>query len=167
MRIPLWEILARSKNGALVEEKQFDLSIFRKGQELQQKYGIKYNPEEPLDGTGELADRIFHAGVEFFLSIGTYCVNTRRVIRISEKELLAELAVCPQQVKLGQGDDRVTLLHRDVEGKQEPIVIAGIQTAPFSNEEMMFTISRGCALDRCVDGIWGGILLKIDNTYDT
>jgi len=29
MRIPLWEILARSKKGALVEEKQFDLSIFR------------------------------------------------------------------------------------------------------------------------------------------
>ncbi len=166
MRIPLWEILARSKKGALIEEKQFDLSIFRKGQELQQKYGIKYNPVEPLDVTGELADRIFHAGVEFFLSIGTYCVNTRRVIKISEQELLAELAVCPQEVKLGQGDDRVTLRHRDVEGKQEPIVVAGIQTAPFSNEEMMFTISKGCALDRCVDGIWGGILLKIDNTYD-
>ena len=166
MRLPLWEILARSKQGPIIEEKQFDLSIFRKGEELKQKYGINYNPEEPIDVTGEIADRVFHAGVEFFLNIGTYCINTRRVIKISEQELLDELAVCPQEIELGQGDDRVTLLHRDVEGKQEPIVVAGIQTAPFSNEEMMFTISRICALDRCVDGIWGGILLKIDNIYD-
>ncbi len=166
MRLPLWEVLARSKKGPIIEEKQFDLSIFWKGQELQKKYGIKYNPEEPLDVTGEMADRVFHAGVEFFLSIGTYCINTKRIITISEQELLDELAVCPQQIELGWGDDRVTLLHRDVEGKQEPIVVAGIQTAPFSNEEMMFTISRGCALDRCVDGIWGGILLKIDSIYD-
>ncbi len=166
MRIPLWEILARSKKGPIIEEKQFDLSIFRKGQELQQKYGIEYNTEQPIDVSGEMADRVFHAGVEFFLSIGTYCVNTRRIIRISEQELLDELAVCPQQIELGQGEDRVALIHRDVEGKQEPIVVAGIQTAPFSNEEMMFTISKGCAMDRCVDGIWGGILLKIENKYD-
>ena len=147
MRLPLWEILIRSKNGPIIEEKQFDLSIFKKGQELQKKYGIEYNPEQPLDVTGEMADRVFHAGMEFFLSIGTYCINSRRIIRVSEQELLDELAVCPQQIELGQNDDRVILMHRDVGGKQEPIVVAGIRTAPFSNEEMMFTISRGCALD--------------------
>jgi len=166
MRLPLWEILGRSKKGPIIEEKQFDLSIFRKCQELQQKYGIKYNPEEPLDITGDLADRIYQAGFEFFLDIGAYCVNTHRVIKLTKQEVLDEFAASPSSVELGQGDDRVTLIHRDVEGKHEPIVVAGIQTAPFSNEEMMFTISRGCALDRCVDGIWGGILLKIDGTYD-
>ena len=30
----------------------------------------------------------------------------------------------------------------------------------------MFTIYRLCAMDRCVDGIWGGILLKIDGKYE-
>jgi len=166
MRLPLWEILVRSKKGQLMDEKQFDLSIFKKAQELQQKYGIKYDSEQPIDVTGEIADRIFHAGVEFFLDIGTYCVDTRRVIKINEQEMQDEIVACPQEISLGQGDDRVNLVHRDVEGKQEPIVVAGIQTAPFSNEEMMFAISRGCALDRCVDGIWGGILLKINGIYD-
>jgi len=58
------------------------------------------------------------------------------------------------------------VLHRNVEGDQEPIVIAGIQTIPFSDEEMMFKITQGCAMDRCVDGIWGGVLLRIDVKYN-
>jgi methylamine--corrinoid protein Co-methyltransferase len=166
MVLPLWEILRRSKSGPIIEEKQFDLSIFKKTQELQKKYDIKYNPEEPVDVDGALADRIFQAGFEFYLEIGSYCVNTHRVILLSKQEVLDELDATPSSIVLGQGEDQVTLLHRKVEGTEEPMVVAGIQTAPFSNEEMMFTISKGCAMDRCVDGIWGGILLKIDGIYD-
>jgi methylamine--corrinoid protein Co-methyltransferase len=58
------------------------------------------------------------------------------------------------------------MVHRDVEGTQEPVVVAGIQTAPFSDETMMARIYEGCARDTCVDGIWGGILLKIDSEYE-
>ena len=166
MRLPLWEILRRSKSGPIIEEKEFDLSIFKKTQELQKKYDIKYNQDQPLDVDGSLADRIFRAGFELYLDIGTYCADTRRVIKVSEQEVLDELAETPSSIVLGQGEDKVTFVHREVEGVEEPIVVAGIQTAPFSNEEMMFIISKGCAMDRCVDGVWGGILLKIDGIYD-
>jgi len=166
MRLSLWEILLRTKEGPIIEEKQFDLSIFRKTQELQEKYDIKYEPEKPLDVDGDLADRVFQAGVEFFLDIGTYCTTTRRVIKLTEPELQAELASCPDELELGQGDDKVRVLHRDVEGDQEAFVVAGIQTIPFSDEEMMFKITKGCAMDRCIDGIWGGVLLKIEGKYD-
>jgi methylamine--corrinoid protein Co-methyltransferase len=88
------------------------------------------------------------------------------VIKVSEEELREEIQSRPEVVEMGQGRDRVKMVHREVGGPQEPIVIAGIQTIPFSDEEMMFKISRGCAMDRCVDGIWGGILLQIDGMYD-
>ncbi|MBA7480444.1 hypothetical protein ES707_15901 [subsurface metagenome] len=166
MRLSLWEILLRTKEGPIIEEKQFDLSIFKKVQELQQKYDIKYDPEKPLDVDGDLADRVFQAGVAFFLNIGTYCITTRRVIKLTEPELQAEIASCPDELELGQGTDKVKMLHRDVEGNQEPVVVAGIQTAPFSDEEMMFKITKGCAMDYCIDGIWGGVLLKIEGKYD-
>jgi methylamine--corrinoid protein Co-methyltransferase len=156
----------RSKQGPIVEEKIFDMSIFSRTQELQKKYGIKYDPDKPVDITGEMADRVYQAGVELFLEGGTYCTPPRRVIRVSEQELQAELDSCPKEVVLGQGEDQVKMVHRDVEGTQEPIVIAGIQTIPYSDEEMMFKIYKGCAMDRCVDGIWGGILLKLDGEYD-
>ena len=166
MRIPLWDILLRTKDGPIIEEKAFDLSIFRKVQELQKKYNIKYDPVNPIDIDGATADRVFQAGIEFYVAMGTYCTNTHRVIKLTEQELQAEIAACPDEYELGRGKDRVKVLHRDVEGKQEPLVIAGIQTIPFSNDEMMFMMTRGCALDNCVDGIWGGFIAKIDDKYD-
>ena len=166
MSVSFWEILQRSKEGPIVEEKQYDLSLFRKTQQLTKKYGIEYDPARPLDLEGDLADRVYQAGVELFLDLGTYCTTTKRVIKVTEAELREEMESLPLMIELGQGTDRVGMAHREVEGPQDAIVIAGIQTAPFSNEEMMFTISKGCALDRCVDGIWGGILLKIDGKYE-
>lgn len=166
MALPFWEILNRSKSGPIVEEKQYDLALFKKTQELQKKYGIKYDPAKPVDVDGGMADRIYAAGTELFLDLGTYCTTTKRVIKVSEEELREEIRSRPETVEMGQGRDRVKMVHREVGGPQEPIVIAGIQTIPFSDEEMMFKISRGCAMDRCVDGIWGGILLKIDGRYD-
>jgi methylamine--corrinoid protein Co-methyltransferase len=166
MRLPLWDILIRSKEGAIVEEKQFDLSIFKKTQQLQKKYGISYDPEKPVEIDGDMADRVYQAGVELFLEIGTYCHATQRVIRLTEKELEAELDTCPAEIELGQGKERVRMVHRDVEGTQDVVVVAGIQTLPYSNEEMMLKILIACAGDQCVDGIWGGIILKIENRYD-
>ena len=160
------EILLRSKEGPLVEEKEFDMALFNKTQELQKKYDIRYDPEKPLDLDGTTADRLFQAGVELYLDQGTYCSTTHRVIRVSEEELFDAIAACPEEIELGEGDDRVRMVHREVEGDQPTIVVAGIQTTPFSDEQMMFTIYQGCAGDRCVDGIWGGILLKIDGRYE-
>ncbi|MCK4782687.1 MAG: hypothetical protein KAV87_02975, partial [Desulfobacteraceae bacterium] len=62
-----------------------------------------------------------------------------------------EIDACPEELILGQGDDQVRMVHRDVEGDQESIVVAGIQTAPFSDEEMMFKIYKGCAMDQGID----------------
>lgn len=166
MALPFWEIMYRSKNGPILEEKQFDLSLFKTAQQLIKKYGIKYNPAEPVDIEGDLADRVYHAGKELFLEVGAYCTTTKRAIKVSEAELQETIQSLPESVELGQGSDRVLMSHRDVEGTQDAIVVAGIQTAPYSNEEMMFKISRLCAMDRCVDGIWGGILLKIEGKYE-
>jgi methylamine---corrinoid protein Co-methyltransferase len=166
MRLTLSEILLRSKSGPIIEEKQFDLSIFKKTQELKKKYDIRYDPDKPLDLTGSLADRVYQAGRELFLDIGAYCTTTRRAIKVTEKELDDEIAACPEEIALGQGRELIKMVHRSVEGNEAPVVVAGIQTAPFSDEDTMFAIYRLCAADHCVDGIWGGILLKIDGKHE-
>ncbi len=166
MGLSLSEILRRSKEGQIIEEKQFDLSVYKRTQELQKKYGIRYDPNRPLDTTGDLADRVYQAGCELFVDIGAYCTTTRRAITVTEKELRDEIAACPDELVLGQGQDRVTMVHRSVEGSERPVVIAGLQTTPHSDAGTMFTIYRLCAMDRCVDGIWGGILLTVDEKYE-
>ena len=166
MRTPFQEILARTKAGPIIEEKNFDLSLFKKTQELQKKYDIRYNPDKPVETDDDMVDRLYQAGLELFLDIGSYCTTTRRAVKVTESELTDEIRACPSEIELGQGKDRVKMVHRDVESDIEPIVVAGVQTAPFSDEEMMFKIYKGCAMDRCVDGIWGGILLTIDGKYE-
>ena len=94
MRLTLSDILQRSKEGPILEEKQFDLSIFKKTQELQKKYMIRYDPNHPVDTNGDLADRVYQAGRELFLAIGAYCTNTRRAIKVTEKELDEEISAC-------------------------------------------------------------------------
>ena len=113
-----------------------------------------------------LADRVYQAGRELFLDIGAYSTTTRRAIKVTEKELDDEIAACPQEISLGQGVDKVKMVHRSVEGSEYPVVIAGIQTTPYSDESMMYTIYRLCAMERSVDGIWGGILLNIDGKHE-
>lgn len=166
MKISLPEILLRSKEGQFMEEKQFDLALFKKTQALQKKYHIRYDPGKPLDTEGDLADRIYQAGIELFTELGTFCVTTNRVINVSEKELFGAIDACPEEIELGQGNERVKMGHRDIEGDQPVVVVAGIQTAPYSDVDHMFMIYKGCAMDRCVDGIWGGILLKNEGKYD-
>jgi len=166
MGLTLSDILQRSKEGPIIEEKQFDMSIYKKTQELQKKYSIKYDPGNPLDKTGEIADQVYQAGRELFLDIGAYSATTRRAVKVTEKELDDAIAACPEVIELGQGSDKVKMAHRSVEGTEYPVVVAGIQTAPFSDESMMYTIYRLCAMDRSVDGLWGGILLKIDGKHE-
>ncbi len=166
MKVPFEEILLRTKESPIIDEQAFDMSLFKKTQALQEQYDITYNPENPLDIDGALADRVFEAGVELYLDLGTYCASTRRVVKLSKEEFLAEIGDAPESIDLGDGDDRVSMVHRDVEDSRPPVVVAGVQTAPFSDEEMMHTIYKGCALDSCVDGIWGGILLRINGKYE-
>ncbi|MGI6285059.1 monomethylamine:corrinoid methyltransferase [Neomoorella humiferrea] len=164
--VSLWDVLDRARNGEKVLEKDFDMAIFRKVQELNKEYKIKYNPATPIPSDDQMADRLFEAGLRLYLELGSYCTNTGRVIKFTEQEIKEALVAAPSELVLGEGNDAVKMVHRDVEGEQEPIVCAGIQTALYSDKKMAFKIYKGCAKDRCVDGIWGGILSKIEDKYE-
>ena len=164
--ITLWDILDRSKSGEKITEKDFDMSIFRKVQALSKKYKVKYEPSTPIPSDDQMTDELFQAGLELYLDLGSYCTNTGRVIKFSEQEVKEALEAAPRELIMGEGNDAVKMVHRDVEGDQEPIVCAGIQTAYYIDKEMMFKIYKGCAEDKCVDGIWGGVLGNIDGNYE-
>ena len=159
----LWEVIERSRQGERMEEKQFDISIFKRLQPLLKEYGIKYDPANPICPDNAMIDRIFEAAIRFYVEQGTFCTNTGRVIKFSEQELRDALAAAPSAVAFGEGADRVVMAHRGVaDPETEPVVCAGIQTAPYSDEETQSTVYELCARDRCVDGIWGGLVTRVD-----
>jgi len=164
--LTIWDVIDRSKTGEKIPEDKFDMSIYRAVQSLRKEYNIQYDPKVPIPSSDQMADEVYQAGLRLFLELGSYCTTTGRVIKYSEQEVQEALRNAPAELILGEGEDSVKMVHRNVEGSEEPIVAAGIQTAFYRDQEMMFKIYKGCAQDRCVDGIWGGVLGNIDNKYE-
>ncbi len=163
MRYSVWEIIEMfQQTGERMAEKDFDMSIFRSNERLRRQYDIRYDPAHPLPSDDDMADRLFQAALDFYTEVGTFCVNSGRRVRFSRQDILDALDACPTSRVVGEGADAVTYVHRDVEGWQEPMVTGGIQTALYSNDEMCFKIYKGCAQDRVIDGLWGGMVARIE-----
>ncbi len=166
MAIDVFEVLERCRNGERMAEKDFDFSLFRTTEKLRKESRVKFNPETPINLGDELADELFELGLRCYVEVGTWCMNTGRVIKFTEQEIRERIALAPSRLVLGQGEDQFEILHRQVEDTVETRVCAGIQTIPYSSDEMMLRISRGCARDRCIDGIWGGVVTHLNNKHE-
>lgn len=165
-RVSFWDVLERGKTGERVDEQDFDMHIFQKAQELVGRYKIKYDPENPVPTDDNLADAVFAAGIDFYAEVGTYLLDTRRVIKFTRQEIEDAIDHATSEFIMGSGNDAVKVVHLDMGGTPEPMVCAGIQTVMFSDEETMFKVYKAMAQDRCVDGLWGGIVLKLEGKYE-
>ena len=165
-RVPFLEVIERSRRGQRVGEEVFDMSVFRATDRLKREFDIRYDAENPIPTDDPMADRLFAAALDFYLEVGTYCLDTGRVIRFSRDEVEATLALAPDRITKGDGSDQHVVVHRQVEGTEEPIVYGGIQTILLSDDDFAFRFYRACACDRCIDGIWGGVVNKIEGEHD-
>jgi len=63
-----WEVADRAINtGRLMKVKDFDFLVFNSVSRLVKENGIKYDPKTPIPADDDLADRIFEAGVKFYV----------------------------------------------------------------------------------------------------
>jgi methylamine--corrinoid protein Co-methyltransferase len=86
------EVCHRLNSGPTVSEKDFDLQVvFPKMREMTQKYGIKYDPQNPVTSDDALADRIFEADVDFFSQVGVYCKDTHKIAKFTREEILGSV----------------------------------------------------------------------------
>ncbi len=105
--ISLFEVVKRAMTGPICSEKEFDMEIVvAEISRVVDKYEIKYDPENPIPSDDDLADRVWKAAVEFYLSVGTYCTTSERRILFSEKEIEDALNCANQGVWLGEGNER-------------------------------------------------------------
>jgi len=165
MAVSFWDVLDRTRAGDKIEEKAFDMSIFKAVQRLSKEYSIKYDKTQPVPCDDKMADAVFQAAVKFYAEIGTFCISTGRVIRFTEAEIREGLDGAPDKVTVGEGKEMVTIRHRGVEDPSEPVVIAGMQTALYRDEESMYRISRATADEPAIDGLWGGGFTSIDGKH--
>jgi hypothetical protein len=153
----MWEIMERANTGPFCEDDDFVYKIFMpKMKEVIKKYGIKYDPENPVPADDDLADRVWQAAVEFFLEVGVLNVNTHRRLLVSEAELTEALYHAPGRYLVGAGKDTRWWERRQPEDTQPPFCIfSGDITC---DEEIFLPMSLAYIQEPLADGVCAPIL---------
>ena len=160
--ITLLEIAERTQTGEKVEEKTWDMELFRNITELVKKYDIKLPGGENcfINMDDELVGRAFEAAVEFLEKIGVYCITTRRRVRLGRDEILTAIHEAPTEVLMGEGRDRRIWKQRKVEGKEKLNVCPGLH-APYTEDLAGLVVSNFAQIPR-TDFIEGFNFSRVD-----
>jgi len=112
--------------------KEWDMSLFKKIQELMKEYDIKLRADDEfLNTDNSIADAAFQAAFDFIVDRGTYCISTGRVVKFSEDEVKEALSEAPREVPLGEGNDARVFKQQSLDTR-EPINICPGHHAPFT-----------------------------------
>jgi methylamine---corrinoid protein Co-methyltransferase len=159
--LSLLDIAERSQKGPKVEEKSWDMGLFRKMGELSKKYGITYPKDETFFNLDDaLADRAFQAALEFLSETGIYCLTTGRVIHFSREEVLTAINEIPKEIIVGEGRDARIIKQIKV-GEREHIHQCPGHHAPFS-EELASLVVKNFAQIQSGDYLEGFNFNKVD-----
>ena len=134
--ISLLELAERARSGPKMDEKEWNMGLFKKMQELAEEYSLRLpgeGAESFLNLDDDLADGAFHAAVDFLLDRGVYCLTSGRVIRFTEDEVGAAIKEAPSEIIVGEGKDARRFKQRKVEGR-EPVNIVPGHHAPFTED---------------------------------
>ena len=119
--IGMIEICKRIRNGPRMSAEAFDLDVvFANARKLCEKYGIVYDPENPVPSDDDLADRVFEAAVDFVVQAGIYCPDTSSVVRFTRDEVLQAVADSRGRCIMGEGKDRYEWTPRLPDSNTEP-----------------------------------------------
>lgn len=164
--ITFWEVVERADTGERMEESAFDMKIFRVATALAKEYNLRYDRENPVPNDKQLADDVWEAGIRAVVDIGIYCTSTKRNIRFTEDEVVEAIKSATGSAILGAGKDAFEEVHRSIGDTTKPFVEAGIQTVLYSNPEMAYKMYKLCAREPDTDGIWQGLVTRVDCKYD-
>ena len=132
--ISLLDIAERIQTGEKIEEKQWDMELFKTISSLVEKYGIKFPGGDCFINLDEsLPERAFEAGIECLETLGIYCITTKRRVRLSREEILTAIREIPTEILMGEGRDRRVWKQRKIEGREKLNVCPGHHT-PYTEE---------------------------------
>jgi methylamine--corrinoid protein Co-methyltransferase len=163
-RVGVLETWERLRTGPRADEKEWDEKLTGKtASALKDKYKIAFDRTKMVPEDNDLCDRLFQAGMEMLLTMGIYNINTHRVCKYTEDEVLTAIAVAPDCLTLGEDRDSRQLKARKFDDPRPPINQGGPTGSPVTEEIFLSTMeayAREPLVDSIVDGVVNTILGK-------
>jgi len=161
-KVTVFDVFDRAKSGQKVDENVWDNKIIpQTASRLKEKYGIKMDKKVMVPTDKTLINNLFKAGLEMLLECGVYCMDTGRVIKYTEEEVLTSVTAAPSRVLLGEGKDAVMLECRSYKDSRPPLIQGGPTGAPVS-EDVFIANHQSYAQEPLVDAIVDGVLQTIN-----
>jgi methylamine--corrinoid protein Co-methyltransferase len=137
--------------------KDFDMKIFSVASRLVNEYDIHYDPNTPISTDDSLIDDAWKAGMDLFIEVGAYCINSNRVILFDESEIKDGLKDLRGKAIIGEGSERRVLSLRDVEDDRPPTIICGgVIESNFPEGEKFVKLYQSIAQEPAIDGFYVG-----------
>jgi methylamine---corrinoid protein Co-methyltransferase len=157
------EVYRRATTGEICPEKDFDLKRYIPTvRALVKKHGIKYDPATPVPWDDDLAERVWQAGRELFLSVGVYCVDTERVITFDALELDQALAHAPRPIILGSGQHARVIPVRRPESTILPFFSLGACGAGVTGDDVFMSLTQAYCELPYTDAVASPALTQVD-----
>jgi methylamine--corrinoid protein Co-methyltransferase len=161
-KVGVFESYDRARSGPRVDEKDWDRKItFQTAHKLKEKYKLKFDRSVIIPTDTDMIDRLYQAGLEMLVEMGIYCMDTGRVIKYTEEEVLMAADNAPCQVTLGEGHDARQLTTRSFDDSRPPLCQGGPTGAPVS-ENVFIATHEAFAQEPLVDTIVNGVLSTIN-----
>ncbi len=159
----MYKYLKSAIEGETKTEKQHDLDVFKKSEELAVKYDIEYDNKSFVPTDLEMADATFEAGIELLHTVGVYCRSTERIIHIDEEDILKSLNVI-NPLEIGRLKEKVAIPHRYPLVSIPPVIIGGPMGGSVSEENFIF-INLSSVMENVVQGIYSGAMKQFCGKY--
>ena len=159
--ISLLDIAERTQTGDKVEEKDWDMGLFRTISELVKKYQIVFpGGDRFFNMDDSLPERAFQAALDCLETLGIYCITTKRRVKLTRAEILSAIEEAPTEILMGEGRDRRIWKQRKIEGNEKLNVCPG-HHSPYTEELAPMVVKNFAQILRA-DFIEGFNFTKVD-----
>ena len=101
-RMTVFESYERARKGPKVDEAVWNFELIpQTAKRLKEKYGIQMDKSVMVPTDPDMMNRLYKAGLEMLVECGVYCIDTGRVIKWTEEEILLGLATAQQACQIG------------------------------------------------------------------
>jgi methylamine---corrinoid protein Co-methyltransferase len=162
-RMTVFHAWERARRGPKVDEKTWDFEIIPKtATRLKEKHGIQMDKKVMIPTDPDLMNRLYEAGLEMLVECGIYMIETGRVVKYTQDEVLFTVAQAPKHATIGEGALHYRPLAPRAWNSTTPPIIQGGPTGAPCSEQHFLGIHESYAKEGIVDCIVDGVLEKIN-----
>jgi len=158
----VFEAYERARKGPKFDEAVWNFELIpQTAKRLKEKYEIVMDKSVMVPTDPELISKLYKAGLEMLVECGVYVIDTKRIIKYTEEEVISSVSVAPKTCVIGEGLHARRMKYRTHKDSRPPLVQGGPTGAPCS-EKYFSAIHESYAKEGIVDCIVDGVLSTVN-----